>query len=74
MEASAANVTRYDWRDEFDPARDLKPCPFCGGRAEERVSGSAGNRKWEIVCTACGCKTFKTVASPSHIRAWNRRA
>lgn len=51
----------------------LKPCPFCGGDAEERASGSPSSRKWEIVCTKCGCKTFKTVASPSHIEAWNRR-
>lgn len=51
----------------------LKPCPFCGGEAEERRSGRGSEPKFEIVCTACGCKTFKTVASPSHIRAWNRR-
>ena len=51
----------------------LLPCPFCGGEAVEKKTGTPGNRKFEVVCTECGCKTFKTVASPCHIEAWNKR-
>ena len=53
---------------------ELKPCPFCGGEAIEKRTCAAYNIKYEVVCTKCGCKTFKTVASPSHIIAWNTRA
>ncbi len=52
---------------------ELKACPFCGGEAVEKRTGAAYSSKYEVVCTKCGCKTFKTVASPSHINAWNTR-
>ena len=54
-------------------ANQLKPCPFCGGPAEERVTGPIYNKQYEVVCTRCGCKTGKTVCSPLHIRKWNGR-
>ena len=52
---------------------ELLSCPFCGGEAIEKRTGAAYSSKYEVVCTKCGCKTFKTVASPSHINAWNTR-
>lgn len=58
----------------MDATTKLKPCPFCGGEAVEKVTGPAHSRKYEVVCSVCGCKTGKTVASPCHVRAWNARA
>ncbi len=56
----------------------LKPCPFCGGKAEEKTqfgyleNGYCG-RYFFIRCKKCsgssGNKRYKTVA----IRIWNRR-
>lgn len=51
----------------------LLPCPFCGGEAEEKRTGRAPDWKHKVVCKSCGCRTGETVASPLHIRAWNRR-
>ena len=44
---------------------DLKPCPFCGGKATFLVSSTFSRgvvRGWEfrISCTKCGVKTAKT--------------
>lgn len=57
----------------MDATTKLLPCPFCGGEAVEKVTGPAHSRKYEVVCSVCGCKTGKTVASPCHVRAWNAR-
>lgn len=52
----------------------IKPCPFCGGEAVEKRTGHAPDYKHKVVCTICGCRTGETVAPPTHIRIWNRRA
>lgn len=54
-------------------ADELLPCPFCGGEGLEVVTGKAGQNRYKIVCSGCGVKTFETVASPLHRKAWNRR-
>ena len=47
----------------------LKPCPFCGGKAEQ----------WQRVnlvvagCKKCGCILFNERTSEEAISAWNRR-
>lgn len=52
----------------------LWPCPFCGGEAEEVItSQNTANPKYRIRCKVCGCQTPATVASPEHVRKWNRR-
>lgn len=51
---------------------DLKRCPFCGGKPEERYMTSDG--KVAIVCTnaKCGCRTGVYIRGSARIR-WNRR-
>lgn len=53
---------------------DLKPCPFCGGQAEE-VFPDASTRHF-IRCTNCGGKSALNLASHggSAKNDWNRRA
>ena len=55
---------------------ELKPCPFCGGRAELHEEGNY----CLVKCTQCGAETgivrmsLKYCANEKVIEAWNRRA
>ncbi len=69
-------------------AKKLKPCPFCGGKAELNDYG-VGTGGWMISCVKnCGvlmhafCKKAKAMNSPKAIhdeirknviKAWNKR-
>ena len=51
-------------------ARELKPCPFCGGEGELQESGVP--QFWHVVCLGCfvhGPMVYKKLA----IQAWNKR-
>jgi Lar family restriction alleviation protein len=57
---------------------ELKPCPFCGGKA---IGAPSCRPEWvyEIKCTDCGAKIKKLAICPScarreAIEAWNTRA
>jgi Lar family restriction alleviation protein len=51
---------------------ELKPCPFCGGKAD--IDAPTGSRNDRLVyCKTC----FASIcgdATPDAIAAWNRRA
>jgi len=55
---------------------ELKPCPFCGGKARLFVSNGV-----RVLCTKCGVTTWTAVDSErvgtsaveDVIEAWNRR-
>ena len=47
---------------------ELKPCPFCGGKAE--IKGSAFC--W-VQCKSCGAETKGTKKRANAIAEWNRR-
>lgn len=56
---------------------ELKPCPFCGGKA---IGAPSCRPEWvyEIKCTDCGAKIKKLAICPScarreAIEAWNAR-
>ena len=57
----------------------LKPCPFCGGKAETVYAPNDINR-WGVQCKSCGCtvevEEWKGVEDTKEnaIKAWNRRA
>jgi Lar family restriction alleviation protein len=51
---------------------ELKPCPFCGGKAEIERLGD--NRQSTIIsCTECGC-ILENGEAFRHGEAWNTRA
>lgn len=39
---------------------ELKPCPFCGGRAEQIERRTYCTTGWQIQCTTCRCATPPT--------------
>ena len=49
----------------------LKPCPFCGGKANMSLIFRAG---FKVECTVCGCKTTLFNRNGDAINVWNRRA
>lgn len=54
-------------------AEELKPCPFCGGKAKEFTGEDAAPHRWTVECDACGAH----IGSGTRHRArtkWNRRA
>lgn len=69
--------------------KELKPCPFCGGKAVVKVCDGAGQyyadigtevlfgRKMTrclIRCERCGVKTEAHLTRHGVFNAWNRRA
>lgn len=58
---------------------ELKPCPFCGGKAVDLVIGDT-SRLTYVFCKECRARgaTFGTCATycatDKAIEAWNRRA
>ncbi len=56
---------------------ELKPCPFCGGKAREKthISGKWKKSKWFFVeCSVCGSRTTISSVKEETEEAWNRRA
>jgi Lar family restriction alleviation protein len=49
----------------------LKPCPFCGGKAEFR---SGSSTMPYIRCRECGGRTKSSRNKANLIAVWNRRA
>ena len=61
---------------------DLKPCPFCGGKAEHSIGKTGDGKPWHYVeCVDCGA-TGPTPSYADHniaviecrAEAWNTRA
>lgn len=52
---------------------DLRPCPFCGGKAEVVVDNET-EVLFLIQCTECKAQTVGHDFLSSAIYAWNRRA
>lgn len=56
----------------------LKPCPFCGGKAEfaigeEYREEQGGGGEW-IECSSCGAETAYFGTPERAAEAWNKRA
>lgn len=56
---------------------ELKPCPFCGSRADlEITSLFEGDTTLVVSCTGCGCELLarRNATEQEAIAAWNQRA
>jgi len=52
---------------------DLKPCPFCGHRAETQEYGMR-TEAWAVWCVECKAQMESISTEAEAIAAWNRRA
>lgn len=50
----------------------LKPCPFCGGKADLVPFLNYGGT-WKVVCHKCEIGTFVFFSPESAAKRWNRR-
>lgn len=51
----------------------LKPCPFCGGRAEPREEKDTHHKWFYVRCTECGSRTNRYYWLNFAIKVWNTR-
>ena len=52
---------------------ELKPCPFCGGKAIFLEDDDGRVLPW-LICSGCSCETDCYDTIEEAIAAWNRRA
>ena len=52
---------------------ELKPCPFCGGKAKKCSNNYHGVRMHSVICTSCKCGTTDFGYINHAIETWNRR-
>lgn len=53
---------------------ELKPCPFCGGKAKKCSNIYKGIRLYSVICMSCCCGTTDFGYINKAIEAWNRRS
>lgn len=60
---------------------EMKPCPFCGGKAKLNIQKVTGGYDYAyVICTGCRISTMQYEASAEYcakdkaIEDWNRRA
>ena len=55
---------------------ELKPCPFCGGKAELLTipeQNPFSNVRWSVRCTHFCCKQYPHISDHDAVEEWNRR-
>jgi Lar family restriction alleviation protein len=57
------------------PSPELKPCPFCGGKAVciDRTIPDKTKPRFSILCESCRAATCWIDTEENAIAAWNRR-
>lgn len=54
--------------------KELKPCPFCGGKAAKGIPWVAtADRTFWIECSECGAETAAHDNEKSAAEAWDKR-
>ncbi len=51
---------------------ELRPCPFCGGKAH-LCKDQPGGRLWHVSCGRCYVMTVNHGRQDAAVVAWNRR-
>lgn len=56
-------------------SEELKPCPFCGGKAKKQTVETTilNDTYYGVRCTKCYCGTTGYLNYGYAIQAWNRR-
>lgn len=68
-----------NWRLSNVKTHDLKPCPFCGGKAELKAYLIGGIKAWAVHCKkakqdlSCCAQMTSIKSEEDAINAWNRR-
>ena len=53
---------------------NLKPCPFCSGKAELAVVSYQAEDRYRVYCPNCGVTTWPRIVTPKLAeKVWNRR-
>ena len=52
---------------------DLKPCPFCGGKAILGIDENDRKRPYFVYCDKCNNSTAFYKSKRKAVEAWNRR-
>lgn len=53
---------------------ELKPCPFCKGKAWSRFISTPANPLYYVTCKKCFSKTGYYLYEQAAIDAWNKRS
>lgn len=55
---------------------DLKPCPFCGGKAKaiQRSGFDYGSYYYFVTCSQCEAETKDYGSAGDALKSWNQRA
>lgn len=56
--------------------QELKPCPFCGGRATLNPMPGTNKNWWRVQCVShkCGGTTWPLSDQKEAVTLWNRRS
>ena len=52
---------------------ELKPCPFCGGKAIIEHTHLCNRKRTQVVCQKCGATNGYCGTESTAIKKWNRR-
>lgn len=56
-------------------SEELKPCPFCGGKAQKApIAAEWWTTYWGVQCANCGCESPGYIDYNKAVEVWNRRA
>lgn len=80
-EEKAVNTTRQllvriDNPEEsitFTAEKELKPCPFCGGKAQLLPAYYGSSTVWHVVCSRCRAESMTNESPSRPIHYWNER-
>lgn len=67
-------MVTYDQYGDPLTVEDLKPCPFCGAKAELEAVNRLGLKRWEVHCTECSVTLWPAITPQTAVTFWNKRS